>query len=75
VTAVLTVWQWDEFLARVRLLAQDHKLPPAMTSAATALLGNAVAGGARSGTSTACSLSLLRSAHAQLHEMQVTDYA
>ena len=69
-TAVLTVWQWDEFLARVRLLVQDHKLPPAMASAAAALLGNAVAGGARS-----CSLSVLRSTHAQLHEMQVTDDA
>ena len=41
--------------------------PHAMASAAAALLGNAVAGGARS-----CSLSVLRSTHAQLHEMQVT---
>ena len=73
--AVLTVWQWDEFLARVRLLAQDHKLPPAMASAAAALLGNAVAGGARSGTWAACPLSVLKSTHAQLHEMQVTDDA
>jgi hypothetical protein len=71
----LTLCQWDDFLVRVRLLAQDHKLLPSSAPAAAAPQCNAVAGMTRSATSTVCLLSLLRSHHAQPHEMQVKNDA
>ena len=67
----LTTTQWDDFLVRVRLLVQDHKPPPA--PCATALQSGVSGGGGRPWLSP-CSLPVLRSSHAQQHDMQVTGY-
>lgn len=67
----VTIAQWDDFLVRVRQLSQDHKQLPLAAPAAAALPALASSGGSRPGVPL-CSLSILRSSHAQLHEMQVT---
>jgi hypothetical protein len=67
----VTIAQWDDFLVRVRHLSQDHKQLPPAAPAAAALQALASSGSSRAGAPF-CSLSILRSSHAQLHEMQVT---
>ena len=62
--ANLTALQWDDYLGRVRQLAQEQRQEQRQEQAALAPHG---AGGGL----TSAGLSILRSSHAQLHEMQV----
>jgi hypothetical protein len=66
----LTTAQWDDFLVRVRLLAQDHKPPPACPAA----LQSSVSGGGGRPWLLPSSLPLLMSTGTQPHDMQVTGY-
>jgi hypothetical protein len=68
----LTALQWDDFLVRVRLLAQDRQLPPPAGTSAAAPHVSASAAAARAGSSAACPLSQLACSHAQPHQLQVT---